>query len=152
MRSMPFDWLAFEDSPTETTLHLELAYEGGVVMDGPGGGDACGFLQIPCDPELTVDVRIDVTTDDGRVMGSLPGQLVAALPFGAVRVALQTEPLPIAQFGGTLAETTVTMPGVLMPTEASFHWADDGVGELFCAIGGYVEEDFVLLGESFVDY
>ncbi len=81
-------WVAFEDSPTETTLQVELSYEGGEILHGPGGGDGCNFLDSPCDPALRVPVAVHLTTEDGLMDAAFSAPLDVDLDehFGALRV------------------------------------------------------------------
>jgi hypothetical protein len=106
------EWVAFEGSPIATTLHVHPEYEGGAVMNGPGGTDGCGFLSFPCDEAFVLEVRVDLVSDDGMVMGSTARTLrVEVLDDGEIdRTILEGHETPVEALGGMLATTPVVGP------------------------------------------
>lgn len=61
--SLPLEWHAYDD--VVTTVHLEAAYDGGMITVGPGGSSGCLFLDVPCLEGMRMEVSLTVTTDDG---------------------------------------------------------------------------------------
>jgi hypothetical protein len=76
--SYDFYWTAYDGQPM-TTLHLEVAYLGGPVAQGPGGSDGCQFISGPCDDGVVMDVELRVSTDDGWLIWTTPAQLVGVV-------------------------------------------------------------------------
>jgi hypothetical protein len=111
-RQLPWVWVAFDGSPIGTTLHLHPEYEGGSVINGPGGTDGCAFLSIPCAEAFIIEVGLDLVSDDGMVMGSMPATLrIALLEDGEIDyTTLQGHDTPVEALGGMLATTPVVDP------------------------------------------
>lgn len=96
-----FEWIAFEDSPTQTTLHVQIAYAGGMISHGPEGDDGCPFFNAECPNTLRLGVVVSLSTDDGILAathdavvdvdldGIYPGiELLGTIPIEAVEGTL----------------------------------------------------------------
>lgn len=96
-----FAWVAYEGAP-ETVLHVEVTYQGGMVLQGPGGDDGCAFLTVPCDDGILMDVVVHITSDDGWLDWTLDGR-IDGVP-GENFHLWTPQPVAAATNVGTLAE------------------------------------------------
>jgi len=127
-----WEWLVFEGSPSETVLHVSIAYSGGQVLNGPGGDNGCAFLSAPCPGELIIPVDVTVTSDDGILGASAGGTLEVDIEeFQAAELRLNPTQMDL---GGTFGEQII--PEQEGPVEAigiEFRWSLEGELE-----GGYL--------------
>jgi hypothetical protein len=100
--ALAFEWIGYpEQAPT--TLHLGVAYAGGVVEQGPGGSDNCGFISSPCPDGIVMEVTLELSTDDGWLIWSVPAELTGVLgdSFGAA-LSVQAD-ANVGESSGSLA-------------------------------------------------
>lgn len=95
--SLPLEWHAYDD--VTTTVHLEVAYDGGQLTVGPGGTSGCGFLDAPCNEGVQMDVVLTATTDDGW----LSFETAARITGTAENALLESAFTAIESNAGTLA-------------------------------------------------
>ena len=145
--NIAWEWLEFEDSPTQTTLHFSVVLGDGPVLHGPGGSDGCNFLSSPCDNALLVPVAVTLTTDDGIIAGTIDGTLDVDLDDYEMVVALDAEATP-ADLGGTFAERAVPgVEGEVTGIALRMGWSLDGEWtDAF--LGGDAADGWTLLGRA----
>lgn len=105
--ALPLQWTAYEGNP-ETVLHIDAAYVGGAVLEGPGGTDGCLFLSSPCTEGVSMEVQLTLLTDDGALDTTVPAQLVGT-PDGTI--AVMTDRYAIGVDAGTLASWPLLVRG-----------------------------------------
>jgi hypothetical protein len=144
-RELSMFWIAYEGMP-ETVLHVDAAYVGGSVAQGPGGEDGCNFLSAPCSDGVIMEVELTVLTDDGALAWTVPATL-RGNPEGFITVG--TDPQDIAGNAGTLASWQAFDRGrpfvpVELVVSASRFQNDSGA-----AVEGWsAEGDIVVLGDA----
>jgi hypothetical protein len=105
--ALPLEWTAYEGNP-ETVLHIDAAYVGGAVVEGPGGTDGCLFLSVPCTEGVSMEVQLTLLTDDGALDMTVPALLMGT-PDGNIEVT--TDRSDIGGNAGTLASWPLLVRG-----------------------------------------
>lgn len=105
--ALPLQWQPYEGMP-ETILHIDAAYVGGAVAEGPGGDNGCAFLSAPCNEGVLMEVELTLLTDDGALDSTVPALLMGT-PDGSIEVT--TDRYEIGDDAGTLASWPLLVRG-----------------------------------------
>lgn len=126
----PLRWTAYEGAP-ETVLHIDAAYVGGAVGEGPPDEYQCtNFLNVPCPRDLSMEIEITLHTDDGALDWTAAAVLQGIVGDGvSLRVSISDQ--DIGTNAGTLVDWPLTLNGapfVLEQLGGFLIQADDDLG------------------------
>lgn len=132
--AVPLQWVAYEGMP-ETVLHVEAAYVGGAVGEGPGGSDECvSFMEILCSDGVTIEVELTLLSDDGAIDTTVPAQ-VQGTPDQGFRIYVDS--VDIATNAGALASWPLLVRGRPFElADLSYYVGEVRSGELYAYVMG----------------
>ncbi len=103
----PMRWVAFEDSPVDSPLEVQLSYSGGPVAFGHGGVLGCDFIPTECPTGFTFDVQVQLRGGD-FAMGSFETELNIPDPDSEFpEIELRQPNVLRSTFEGRLGEDTL---------------------------------------------
>lgn len=150
--SRPWTWSAIDGDP-ETTVQIDVVYEGGPITDEIGG--CCGiFLCAPCPYGVTIEAFVRITSADGLLDEYVPATVTGTLQpkeFGSEDLHLVSAQIPLANLQGTLpSQAFVDRNGrVIVDTielVQVWQWNGEALDEPLARLVGYPPA--VILGES----
>lgn len=142
---LPLRWVAYEGM-SETVVHVDAAYVGGFVGEGPGGEDGCAFLSAPCNDGVAMDVELTFVTDDGALDITVPARITGNI--GGILYA-DSDHLGIRANAGTLASWPLLDAGgrPFVVVELDMDLLSSGDEWQGSVVGWSAEPDAILLGE-----
>lgn len=125
-RDVGFEWTGFANSLPDSSMHIEIAYDGGPVLHGPDGEDGCAFLSQPCPSSLAIPATATIMTTDGVLEGTFPGEIQVDLDEFFENIQFRAD-LPARRVGGTLTAQELEPPEeTLTRVDVVLVWQLDG--------------------------
>lgn len=146
-QTVTWNWVSIPELAAPTTMTVSLSYDGGEILNGPGGEDGCSFLSSPCLSALLIPVTATVSSGDGALTASVTAVLEVDTERWAEEITLRGE-VAFDEIAGTLPDTVIEgLDDEPVALVVSAHWSLDGsLGYVTGAVR--TGQSYELIGES----